>query len=87
MKYLFLIAMAVCSAVSLFAYGADKLRAKHHRRRYPERVLLAMGVLFGAPGALLGMTMFHHKTRKTYFWVINWAGLAAQLVLGWYLFR
>lgn len=87
MKYLYLILMAGCSGIALFSYGADKLRAKHKRRRYPERLLLTMGLLFGAPGALLGMSVFHHKTRKTYFWVINWIGLAAQLALGWYLFR
>ena len=87
MKYLYLILIAACSGITLFSYGADKLRAKHKRRRYSERFLLTLGVLFGAPGSLLGMTLFHHKTKKKYFWATNWAGLAAQIALGWYLFR
>jgi len=68
MKYLILIYAAVCLAVFLL-YGIDKQKAIHHRWRIPESVLLIAAV-FGAPGALLGMIFFHHKTRKAKFFIL-----------------
>ena len=57
--------------LALILYGSDKQRARKHKRRIPERVLLAAAALGGALGALAGMLIFHHKTRKPTFriWV------------------
>ena len=41
------------------AFGADK--------RIPEKTLFLLSLLGGSAGALLGMRIFHHKTRKWYF--------------------
>ncbi|MBQ8978890.1 MAG: DUF1294 domain-containing protein [Oscillospiraceae bacterium] len=52
--------------ISFAAYGSDKRKAVHGKRRTPERVLLSLA--FAAPfGALAGMLVFHHKTRKLRF--------------------
>lgn len=48
-------------------YGLDKLLAASGTRRVPERTLHLTAFLFGSPGALLAMNVFHHKTRKTSF--------------------
>jgi uncharacterized membrane protein YsdA (DUF1294 family) len=85
MKYLYLLLIIGFSAVAAFCYAADKLRAKHNRRRYSERLLLSLGI-FGAPGALLAMNICHHKTKKRYFWIVNLVCLAAEIALGLYLF-
>ena len=47
----------------------------------PERVLLGCGICGGALGALLGMRLFHHKTRHWYFTAINTAALLAWAAL------
>ena len=60
----------VLAAVNLLAFvlfGIDKAKAKAGRWRVPERVLLGTAICFGAPGAWLGMKVFHHKTRKPLF--------------------
>ncbi len=62
-------------------YGWDKFRAKQGKWRVPERVLLAWAAAFGSVGALLGMAVFHHKTRKPKFHFGVPALLAAQLIL------
>ena len=36
-------------------------------RRIPESTLIALAVIGGGPGALLGMTVFRHKTQKKKF--------------------
>lgn len=66
-------------------YGVDKFKAVHQMWRIPERVLLGAGLLGGAAGALIGMKIFHHKTRRWYFWAVNLAGLLIQMRLLAYL--
>ncbi len=52
------------STFTLLAWGYDKYLAKAHLWRIPERRLLILVLSGGAFGALLGMLLFHHKTRK-----------------------
>ena len=78
-------------AVNLAAfvlYGADKRRAKQGTWRIPEKTLFLLPLLGGSIGALLGMRVFHHKTKHWYFvWGVP-AILLAQLALAvWLLTR
>ena len=45
----------------------DKRAAQQHIRRIPERVLLTLTVAGGSAGMLLGMLLFHHKTKDPRF--------------------
>lgn len=65
------------TAVTFAAFGLDKFYAQTHRWRIPERVLLGLALVGGAYGALAGMLIFRHKTRKAYFW---WWVIAACVV-------
>lgn len=65
------------SVLGFFLMGYDKLQAKRGRRRVPEKSLFSAALLGGAAGAVLGMYLFHHKTRHWYF---KW-GLPAILLL------
>ena len=67
--------------IALIAFGLDKHRAKVHRRRIPEATLLTLAGIGGCIGALGGMYLFHHKTRKKKFYIGVPAILAAQVVL------
>ena len=73
-----LLSFGIMSVLALTAFGADKARAQARRWRIPESVLLLLGFLGGAAGALLGMLIFRHKTRRWYFWAVNLASLAWQ---------
>jgi len=64
--------------------GVDKRRARRERWRIPEKTLFLPAVLGGAVGCMLGMRVFHHKTRHWYFKLGMPAILVVQLVLiGW----
>ncbi len=72
-------------AVTLALYAWDKARARSSNgrrgKRVPERVLLGMGVLGGAPAALIAMRLLRHKTRHSQFWLVNWIATAAWLAV------
>ena len=53
--------------MTFILYGVDKYKAKHKRFRIPETTLLLCGYLGGAYGAVIGMQLWHHKTRKWKF--------------------
>ena len=65
--------------------GIDKLAAKRHRRRVPETSLLALAILGGSAGGILGMLLFRHKTKKPAFYLGYPAILLAELALTYFL--
>ena len=71
----------VMSIVSYAAYAADKRKARRGAWRIPERTLLLLALLMGAPGALAAMRRFRHKTRHLKFTVLAPLFLALQIAL------
>lgn len=51
-------------------YGVDKAQAKINGRRIPEKTLHIFSIAGGFLGGLMGMRIFHHKTRKPIFLLI-----------------
>ena len=82
----FLIFVAAMSLISFILYGADKSKAKRNKWRIKEAVLLGFGFFGGAPGALLGMSAFRHKTKHWYFWAVNFLGLVFIAVVIYVLY-
>ena len=77
----------VINIAAFAVYGIDKRKAIKHQWRIPEAVLFALAFAGGALGALAGMYVFRHKTRKWYFaWGIPLI-LMIQVVLLVYLMR
>ncbi len=62
MYYLLLI-----NIVTLILYGVDKRKAIKGAWRIPEKTLILTAVIGGSVGALAGMMLFRHKTRKAKF--------------------
>ena len=90
MQKLICAAGLVCLGMSLALFlmmGADKRLAKIGARRAPERRLFLLALLLGAPGGLLGMYAFRHKTKHWYFvagfWALTVIQLGALAVLAW----
>lgn len=60
-------ALVVLNLVSFVLMALDKKRAEKDRWRISEKTLFISAALFGALGAMMGMYMLPHKTRKWYF--------------------
>lgn len=68
----------VCiNAIAFALYGIDKVRARQGEWRISEKGLMFVTVFGGSVGALAGMHVFHHKTRKPLFAI----GVPAVLVV------
>jgi uncharacterized membrane protein YsdA (DUF1294 family) len=80
-------AYLICLNLILFVLmGRDKAAARSSARRTPETALLALAVIGGSVGGLLGMILFRHKTRKPAFRIGLPLILICQLMLaGWLL--
>ena len=60
--------LALINVIAFLMMGSDKRRSKKDgARRIPEKALFLSAILGGSVGAILGMRLFHHKTRHWYF--------------------
>jgi uncharacterized membrane protein YsdA (DUF1294 family)/cold shock CspA family protein len=75
------------SLICFVAYAVDKSASQKGGWRVPESSLLALGVIGGWPGAIVGQQVFRHKTIKSRFRVAFWLtvplNLAYFLLLAW----
>ena len=66
---LLIIYLTVVNILAFTLYGIDKKKAEKNKFRISEATLITIAVIGGSLGALLGMRIFHHKTRKKKFTV------------------
>jgi len=62
----------IASLLAFFLYWSDKRKARDEVWRTPEKVLHAIELLGGWPGALIAQQVFRHKTRKVSFQLVFW---------------
>ena len=79
-----LVVMAVLIVMNLVSFalmGIDKRRAQRGAWRISEKALFLTTACFGGLGGVMGMRLFHHKTKHWYFRVFFPTMLAAQIVI------
>ncbi|MBQ6786427.1 MAG: DUF1294 domain-containing protein [Lachnospiraceae bacterium] len=59
--------LAVLNLIGLALMGIDKRRAVKKLWRIPESTLFIIALIGGSIGSIIGMRVFHHKTRHWYF--------------------
>lgn len=75
--YGLLLYLAAINVAAFSLYGIDKWKAQRNKWRVTEARLLSVALLGGSVGALLGMKIWHHKTKDNKFRF----GLPAILIL------
>jgi uncharacterized membrane protein YsdA (DUF1294 family) len=58
---------AIMNLVGFWLMGIDKRKAVNKLWRIPESTLFIIAIIGGSIGSIIGMRVFHHKTRKWYF--------------------
>lgn len=57
----------IINLIGFLSMYLDKYKAKKHLWRIPEATLFIIAIIGGSIGSILGMRVFHHKTRHWYF--------------------
>ena len=55
------------NVLTFLLYDIDKWKAQRGKWRIPEDTLIWLAIVGGSIGALLGMYLFHHKTKHRKF--------------------
>ena len=77
MNTLLIVYLLLINIAAFALFGADKRKARRGDWRISEKALFLSAVLGGSLGALIGMRLFHHKTKHWYFVI----GIPAIFVL------
>lgn len=59
--------LAVMNLTGFAMMGIDKRKAVKRLWRIPESTLFVIAIIGGSVGSIIGMRVFHHKTRHWYF--------------------
>ena len=78
---IFLVYLILVNMIAFLLFGLDKRKAQMHRWRISEKALFIPAILGGSIGAILGMHLFHHKTKHWYFRFVLPLILALQLAV------
>ncbi|MCX6781781.1 MAG: DUF1294 domain-containing protein [Candidatus Magasanikbacteria bacterium] len=82
-----IIYLTTINLVTFFVYGLDKAKSGvSGARRISEKTLLIIALIGGSLGALAGMKVFRHKTKKLGFQAPLAVILCLQIFLVWFLF-
>ena len=77
--------ICLMNLIAFIMFGVDKYKASHDLWRIPESTLILFAFLGGAIGALAGMKVFHHKTRKIKFRILIPAALVFNIAVAGFI--
>jgi len=78
----FLICFAAVNLLTFLLYVIDKRKAIRGKRRIRERTLIFFTLTLGGIGAIVGMKLANHKTKKTKFRVVAVIAMVPILIAG-----
>lgn len=75
----------IWNLIVFLIYGIDKIKAIRGSFRISESVLITCAFAMGGFGAIFGMYVFRHKTRKLKFRLLVPVALVLNIALIYYL--
>ena len=87
LKMIALVYLVLMNLAAVALYFIDKQKAKRNKWRIKEAVLLGVGFLGGAVGALMAMKTFRHKTKHYYFYVVNILGILVDAAILYFIIK
>lgn len=78
--------MCLINLIGFILCYVDKQCAIHQKSRIPEAIFFFLGFIGGAFFILMGMHLFHHKTKKNSFKTVIYFDAVISLILYYELF-
>lgn len=82
-----LLYIAIVNIIALLVMRIDKYKAQRHQWRISEASIFLVGLLGGGFGVLLGMNIFHHKTKHLKFTIGIPVVIALNIISFWYFLQ
>ena len=79
--------IVIWNAIVFFIYGFDKSQSKMRKWRISEDILILCAAMLGGIGALFGMMLFRHKTRKMKFKIFIPIFVVMELIVLYYILK
>lgn len=73
--------------ITFLLYGLDKIQAINHHQRISENTLLNFSIFGGCFLGFIGMKLFHHKTKKKVFNLVNIVMIIIYSLLLYYIYK
>lgn len=86
-SYILIIYYVLINLTAFYCMYADKQKAINHEYRISEATLFNLAFLGGVIGYFFGMFKFHHKTKKTKFYVYGVIAMFIHLYIIYLLTR
>lgn len=80
LKYI-IIYLIIINLIAFLAMYIDKRKARYGKWRIPEQTLFILALIGGSIGAIVGMYVFRHKTKKLRFSIGFPVILILQIIL------
>ena len=77
----------IINIITFLIYGVDKYLAYKEKNRISEKFLLTLALCFGIIGAVLGMKVFRHKTKKLKFKILVPLFFVVKVLIIYYLYK
>ena len=61
--------LLIINLISFLIFGLDKYLAISNKQRISEASLISLMIIGGSIGSLIGMFVFHHKTKHIKFYI------------------
>lgn len=84
---IFTLYLAAINIAGFAMMGIDKRKAVRHQWRVRESTLFTIAIIGGSVGSILGMRVFHHKTKHWYFVYGMPLILLLQIILAIFTFK
>lgn len=85
LSYIITFSLTALNLWAFVAFGVDKHKAKHSKWPTPESFLLTLAALGGSIGAVMGIKLWHHKTKhKKFQFLVPLFLFIHILLIAWY---
>lgn len=82
-----MIIILIISCFTFFVFAWDKYKARHHKRRISENILLLFSFCGGILGAILAMIICRHKISKRSFILKFIVVLLVQIIVVFFVYQ
>ena len=85
-EFLLIFYFLAINLIAFFIFAIDKIKSTGSGRRISEKMLWLLALVGGSVGALIGMRVFRHKTKKLSFQTVLAIIIFVQVLIIYFIY-